>query len=62
MGTQEEAMLGALVSEPFKEVELLHSTLPLPTELWHASGKAMYTYTDKTHTSQAGQYGSTISW
>ena len=39
-----------LVSKSFKEVVLLCGTLPLPTEHWHASGKAVYVYTDKTRT------------
>ena len=38
-----------LVSKSFKEVVLLCGMLPLPTELWNTSRKAMYAYTDQTH-------------
>ena len=44
----------------FMEPELLCGALPLAAELWYATGKAVYTYTDEAHASRSGWCGSAI--
>ena len=55
-------LVGSLLhADPyFMEPELLRGALPLAAELWHATGKAMYMYTDEACASQSSRCGSAI--